>query len=397
MADRCTGASSLTSHDPEARPTGLGEATSGVDTRNILRFQGVVRPAAGAARTMREPAAAPKVADRAGGAGTMKRRLWIPLVLAAIWAMVMATSGAIAGTDVAPGQTGFEPNNAVVNPRNPSQVAVARGCQVRISNDYGQTWPIIRNTSLASCQGDPSMAYDSQSRLFMSHLSTIGGELAVVAGQIADTTTTGTLTYTPIQVSTTDGLGDDKQWLAVDANPTSPFRDNLYLVWSRNPTIPCNFPGCSVLFSRSTNQGGAWSAQQVISANGEGFVWPAHVAVAQNGDVYVAYHTATCGAANGAHPADPGRQRRSEPRRWHGAEQNAFAGGQATVSCNVQDGSGDEIAGSQSWMQGSKCLGSCRIQPTPVTSSLSLTMIRTTRTATATTPTSSSPDRATSG
>ena len=285
----------------------------------------------------------------------MKRRLWIPLVLAAIWAMVMATSGAIAGTDVAPGQTGFEPNNAVVNPRNPSQVAVARGCQVRISNDYGQTWPIIRNTSLASCQGDPSMAYDSQSRLFMSHLSTIGGELAVVAGQIADTTTTGTLTYTPIQVSTTDGLGDDKQWLAVDANPTSPFRDNLYLVWSRNPTIPCNFPGCSVLFSRSTNQGGAWSAQQVISANGEGFVWPAHVAVAQNGDVYVAYHTATCGAANGG-PIPLIRDGNGGANLAAGTvpqKNNAFAGGQATVSCNVQDGSGDEIAGSQSWMQGS--------------------------------------------
>lgn len=285
----------------------------------------------------------------------MKRRLWIPLALGAVWAIVIATSGVMAGTDVAPGQTGFEPNNAVVNPRDPSQVAVAQGCQIRISNDYGQTWPIIRNTSLGSCQGDPSMAYDSQGRLFMSHLSAIAGELAVVAGQVADTTTNGTLTYTPIQVSTTDALPDDKQWLAADANPTSPFRDNLYIVWSRNPTIPCTFPGCSVLFSRSTNQGGAWSAQQVISANGEGFVWPAHVAVAQNGDVYVAYHTATCGAANGG-PIPLIRDGNGGANLAVGTvpqKNNAFAAGQATVSCNVQDGSGDELAGAQFWMQGS--------------------------------------------
>ncbi len=285
----------------------------------------------------------------------MKHRLLVAFALGAIWATVIASSGAVAGTDVAPGQTGFEPNNAVVNPRDPSQVAVARGCQVRISNDYGQTWPIIRNTTLASCNGDPSMAYDSQGRLFMSHLSTVAGELSVFAGQIADTTTNGTLTYTPIQVSAADGLGDDKQWLAADANPTSPFQDNLYLVWSRAPAIPCNFPNCSVLFSRSINQGAAWSAPQVISANGEGFVWPAHIAVAQNGDVYVGYHTATCGAANaGTIPLiRDGNGGANLAAGTVPQKNNAFGAGQATVSCNVQDGSGDEIPGSQSWLQGS--------------------------------------------
>jgi hypothetical protein len=285
----------------------------------------------------------------------MKRRLWIPFALGAVWAIVIATSGVMAGTDVAPGQTGFEPNNAAVNPRNPAQVAVMRGCQVRLSNDYGQTWPIIRNTTIAVCNGDPSMAFDSQGRLFVSHLSNTPGELSVFAGQIADTTTTGTQNYTPIQVSTVDGNADDKQWLAADANPTSPFRDNLYLVWSQGPAIPCTFPGCSVQFSRSTNSGGAWSAPQTISANGEGFVWPAHIAVAHNGDVYVAYHTATCGAATGGTIPliRDGNGGANLAAGTVPQKNNAFAAGQATVSCNVQDASGDEIPGSQSWLQGS--------------------------------------------
>jgi Big-like domain-containing protein len=284
----------------------------------------------------------------------MKRRLWIPFALGAISAMIIATSGAQAGPDVAPGQTGNEPNNAVVNPRNPAQVAVAQGCQVRISNDYGQTWPIIRNTTIAVCNGDPSMAFDSQGRLFVSHLSTTPGEFSVFAGQIADTTTNGTQNYTPIRVSTVDGIADDKQWLAADTNPTSPFRDNLYLVWSQGPAIPCNFPNCSVQFSRSTNSGAAWSAPQTISANGEGFVWPSHVAVAQNGDVYVSYHTQTCGAANGGTMPliRDGSGGANLAAGTIPQKNNAFGAGQATISCNVQDASGDEIPGSQSWLQG---------------------------------------------
>lgn len=278
------------------------------------------------------------------------------LALAAIVGALLLVVGSVqAGTDVAPGQTGFEPNNAVVNPQNPSQVAVMRGCQVRISNNFGQTFPIVRNTTLG-CNGDPSMAFDSQGRLFVSHLTRVAGELTVVAGQIADTVTAGTLNYTPIQVSAADGFGDDKQWLAADANPSSPFRDNLYLVWSRNPTIPCNFPGCSVLFSRSINQGATWSAPQVISVAGEGFVWPAHVAVGHNGDVYVAYHTNNCGAANaGTIPLlRDGLGGANFAAGTVLQRNNAFGAGQATVTCNVQNNplAGTEIPGADFWLQG---------------------------------------------
>lgn len=283
--------------------------------------------------------------------GRLRVLVLAPIALAG---SLVVTGHVAAGGDVTPGQTGFEPTTAAVNPQNPSQVAVMRGCQLRISNDFGQTFPVVRNTTLASCNGDPSITFDSQGRLFVSHLSTIGGELTVVAGQVADTTTVGTIGYTPIVISAADGMGDDKQWLAADANPASPFRDNLYLVWQRAPAIPCNFPNCAVLFSRSTDQGANWSAPQVISANGEGFVWPPHVAVGPNGDVYVAYPTDRCGAANaGTTPLlRDGNGGANLAAGTVPQKNNAFGAGQATMTCNVQDGSGDEIPGHDSWQQG---------------------------------------------
>ena len=285
-----------------------------------------------------------------------RRKLWLlgqPSLLAffiAIAASCLLVVNARAGSDVSPGQTGNEPTTGVVNPRNPSQVAVVRGCQVRISNDYGQTFPVVRNTTVAPCNGDPSLAYDSQGRLFVTHLSTQGGELLVFAGQIADTTTAGNLNYTPIQISTADGNADDKQWLAADANPVSPYRDNLYLVWTQlsNPS--------RILFSRSTNQGVTWSAPQSVSANGENFVWPSHVAVGINGDVYVAYHTDTCGAANAGTVSllRDGNGGANFAAGTVPQKNDAFGAGQATVTCNVQDNplSGDEIPGADFWLQG---------------------------------------------
>jgi hypothetical protein len=274
-------------------------------------------------------------------------RILLVLLLAAV--LTPVGWSAQAGTDVPPGQTGFEPHVAAVNPRNPSQVAVMRGCQVRISTDFGQTFPIVRNTTLG-CNGDPSIAWDSQGRLFVTHLDRIGAgnELSVFAGQVPDTTTTGTLTYTPVQVSTINTFDDDKQWLVADSDPNSPFADNLYLVWTE-------FTGATrVMFSRSVDGGVNWSAPAQVSQGGEGFVWPSHAAVGSNGDVYLAYHTDTCGAANsgtiqllrdgtgGAAFAAGAVPQRSA----------AFTAGEATVTCNVQDGSGDEIPGADFWLQG---------------------------------------------
>jgi len=210
---------------------------------------------------------------------------------------------AIADPDVAPGMGGNEPDTAVVNPLNPHNVVIARGGTLRISTDFGRTFP----TSVAlqippgfaagfgSC-GDSSLGFDSQGRLFWNYLVCDGppNDVSVVVMQVDPLTgNTGAgctpACVGPIDLTPGNNVNDDKPWIAADATPGSPFQDNLYVAWTRL--------GTGVQFVRSTNNGAAWSAPQTVSAGGEGFTWPSHVAVAQNGDVYVAYHSDTCGGA----------------------------------------------------------------------------------------------------
>ncbi|MFG2294877.1 Ig-like domain-containing protein [Streptomyces sp. NPDC048603] len=292
--------------------------------------------------------------------GRMRQRRTLTIVssiLLVLQALVLTgPAPAWAGQDQAL-ETGFEPHNATANPRRPSQVAVMRGCTVRIDNNFGKDgFPITRTTTVP-CNGDPSLAFDSQGRLFVTHLSssftTTANRFGVGVARINDLTTNGTQTYTPVQVSPNTPFNHDKQWLVADANPTSPYRDNLYVVWTHLGTP------WQIQFSRSVNGGANWSAPSVLSVAADGNPWPSHAAVGPNGDLYLAYHANICnegadGAANqgtvqllrdgsgGADFAAGTVQQRT----------TAFGTGQATVTCNVQDGAGD-IPGTDFWLQGS--------------------------------------------
>jgi hypothetical protein len=278
----------------------------------------------------------------------------ILLVLQAL--VFVGPAPAWAGQDQALG-TGFEPHNATANPRKPSQVAVMRGCTVRIDNNFGKDGFPITRTSTLPCSGDPSLAFDSQGRLFVTHLSasfnTTPNRFGVGVGRINDLTTTGNQTYTPVQVSQNSPNNQDKQWLVADANPTSPYRDNLYVVWSNlgNPF--------QIQFSRSVNAGANWSAPTTLSVAADNDSWPSHAAVAQNGDLYVAYHADICNEGTDGAPGQGSVQVLRDgsggadfaagtvPQRTA-----AFGVGQATVTCNVQDGAND-VPGTDFWLQGS--------------------------------------------
>ncbi|MFG2874130.1 Ig-like domain-containing protein [Streptomyces sp. NPDC048337] len=271
---------------------------------------------------------------------------------------VQAATPAWAGDDRVVDNTGFEPHNAVANPRRPSQVAVMRGCTVRIDNNFGKdAFPITRTTTVP-CFGDPTLAFDSQGRLFVTHLSssfnTTANSFGVGVARINDLTTTGNQTYTPVQVSGNSPNNHDKPWLVADSNPTSPYRDNLYVVWTHLAG-----PTWQIQYSRSVNAGANWSTPSVLSVAADGNPWPSHAAVGANGDLYVAYHANICNeGTDGA--ADAGtvqvlRDGSGGADFAAGTVQQrttAFAAGQATVTCNVQNGAGD-IPGTDFWLQGS--------------------------------------------
>ncbi len=263
---------------------------------------------------------------------------------------------AAASPDVPVGLGGNEPHTAVVNPLNPQNVVVSQGSRLRISTDFGATFPVQANAttpppvgdvaSYSAC-GDSSLAFDSQGRLFWSYLY-CGYDNAMPDPNRVDISifvqqvnpTTGALIGSAIDLTPGDH-SDDKAWIAADANPTSPFHDNLYVVWTR-------LGGSQIMFVRSTNQNVSWSAPQAVSAGGEGFVWPPHVNVAPNGDIYVAYHANTCDNTTG--PVYVLRDSSGGVNLSNGTavQKSSF---QAAVTCNVQTDPGT-IAGTQFWMQG---------------------------------------------
>jgi hypothetical protein len=283
---------------------------------------------------------------------------WIARVIVAITPLLAGV--AVAGTDVQTGLGGNEPTTAAVDPRSPNVIAVARGLTVAISTDFGRTFPITANMpqtapnppvygTIATWNfcGDPSVAFDSQGQLFMTYLlcgNNAGGTRVDISSFVQQVNpATGALIGNPVEMTGAGQLNnDDKEWIAADANPDSPFRDNLYVVWTRlgSPSL--------VMFSRSTDGGLNWSAPTQISAAGEGFVWPSHIAVAQNGDVYVTYHGDTCGAATAQMFVLRDSSGGAQLQAGTGFQKSSFA---AAVSCNQRDISA-AIPQAQFWMQG---------------------------------------------
>ena len=243
-----------------------------------------------------------------------------------------------------------------VNPLDSNNIIAAKLFGLRISTNGGATFGPEINAVVPGTHrlcGDPSVAFDSQGRLFWTYLGCIGmnGIDAFVA-QINPLT--GAFIGAQVNATAAAGVpgtanGNDKQWIAVDRWLGSPFQDRIYLVWSN-----FTFAGpVLVQTSFSTDQGANWSPAVTQSIAAEGFVWPSHNAVAANGDVYVAYHsqpTFTDFNPNGTSGqvlvlvlTDGGATF---------AKTTAYTGGNADITFNRRPG-GRLLNQNQSWTQGS--------------------------------------------
>jgi HYR domain-containing protein len=185
----------------------------------------------------------------------------------------------------------------VVDPNDPDHVAYASLGELRVSTDGGTTWqpavstPFDPATHLGT-NGDPSLAYDSQGRLFWTYLaSPISGDGLdlLIAGCDPNTGTAlpgypVNLTASAGQPGGSGGFAADKEWLAADFYANSPFRDRLYVGWQGNLGITASY---------STDQGQTWSAAIVLSTAADGELRHPQNTVAPNGDAYLAYHSLT--------------------------------------------------------------------------------------------------------
>lgn len=158
------------------------------------------------------------------------------------------------------------------------------------SNDGGATWCCASKldgsnigtlipgvTHLTGGQydaaGDPAVAFDSQGNVFYSGLGfdrTAPPNTVAVNKGMFDSK--GNLSWGPpafINQTKSPSTINDKSWIAVDSNPGSPFRDRVYVTWTRFIFNPVNgrYVQSPIAVSRSSDNGNTFTDPQLIVNN----------------------------------------------------------------------------------------------------------------------------------
>jgi hypothetical protein len=158
------------------------------------------------------------------------------------------------------------------------------------SNDGGQQWCCASNLDGSSqgtlipgvtrlsggiydAGGDPAVAFDSRGNVYYAGLGfdrTAPPNTVAVNRGVFDGS--GKLTWGPptfIDQTTSPSTLNDKEWIAADANPSSPFRDRVYVTFTRfifNARTG-SYVQSPIDFAFSSDGGKTFSAPQLISGN----------------------------------------------------------------------------------------------------------------------------------
>jgi hypothetical protein len=240
------------------------------------------------------------------------------------------THSAVVGSNVdASNEPGPQSETAIaINPSAASQIVAGSNEIFRLpmrgyfSADGGTSWgavdlplPPPLTTNGTDFGSDPSVAWDTHGNVFYAYIVVFfssgfpngvainGTEMAVARS--SDGGRTWTSTYFALQKGQTKF--NDKPYIAVDDNPSSPHRDTVYVAWDRFGGSSSSSNG--VLVSHSTDGGRSFSAPVFASSTASGpkgdigadpFVGP-------DGTVHVAWHDVQNNAIAEASSTDGGQ------------------------------------------------------------------------------------------
>lgn len=146
--------------------------------------------------------------------------------------------------------------------------------------------------------GDPAVAFDSRGHVYYAGL---GFDRAAPPNTVAVNKGTfdgsGKLTWGPptfINPTTSPAIFNDKEWIAADSNPSSPFRDRVYVSWTRFIFNPVNgaFVQSPIFFAFSTDGGETFSDPVSIVGNVH-FDQGSRPVVGSDGTVFVFFEGST--------------------------------------------------------------------------------------------------------
>ncbi len=156
------------------------------------------------------------------------------------------------------------------------------------SNDGGQTWCCTSTdpahlgtlipgvTRLAGgpydAGGDPAVAFDSRGHVYYAGLGFNRASAPNTVEVSRGTFGGGGLSWgspTFINQTTSPAIFNDKEWIAVDSHASSPFRDRIYVTWTRfvfNPHTGA-YVQSPIAFVSSSDGGQTFTAPKLISDN----------------------------------------------------------------------------------------------------------------------------------
>ncbi|MDP9240595.1 MAG: hypothetical protein M3O55_08170 [Actinomycetota bacterium] len=157
------------------------------------------------------------------------------------------------------------------------------------SNDGGQTWcctatdPSHLGTLIPGVEhlaggpydagGDPSVAFDSRGNVYYAGLGfnriSAPNTVTVSRGTFDQAGALSWSAPTFVNQTTSPAVLNDKEWIAVDSHIGSPFRDRLYLTWTRYLFNPKNgaYTQSPIFFASSSDGGHTFTTPKSIAGN----------------------------------------------------------------------------------------------------------------------------------
>jgi hypothetical protein len=156
-----------------------------------------------------------------------------------------------------------------------------------VSNDGGATWQGVATdpshlgtlvpgvTHLSGgpydAGGDPAVAFDSRGTVYYAGLgfdrTSPPNTVTVNRGTFGGSGSLSWSAPTFINATTSPAVLNDKEWVAADANAGSPYRDRVYVSWTRylfNP-VNGNYVQSPIFFASSSDEGKTFTTPKAIS------------------------------------------------------------------------------------------------------------------------------------
>lgn len=188
-----------------------------------------------------------------------------------------------------------------VNHQNEAQILIASNtANLYLSADSGVNWEEKKQQSSLGVAGDPTLFCDEQGIFYYAHLSKTPGKIRpdYYDRMVVQRSTDQGKTWSDgVGVGFNGGKMQDKEWLAGDMHPSSPFYGNIYLSWTEFDVYGSKDTShrSRIRFAVSADKGLSFSEPVVVSDqtgdcnDGDNTLEGATCATGPNGEIYITW------------------------------------------------------------------------------------------------------------